>query len=53
MHNTQQSDNERENQKAQEEKKVGGGAEIETDPDWLEIEFHPVLLEHPSSSDQI
>lgn len=44
---------ERENKKVQEEEKVGGGLQIDTDPDCLEIKLHPGCLEHASSSGQI
>lgn len=49
MYNTEQCNKERENKKAQEGKKVGGAAEIETDPDCLEMKLHPGWLEHASS----
>lgn len=53
MYNADQCNNETENEKAQEGKKVGGGAEIEAGLDWLEIKSHPGWLEHASSSGRI
>lgn len=58
MYNADQCDNEERGRgrmrKRKRGKKVGRwGAEIETDPDWLEIKSHPGWLEHASSSGQI
>lgn len=53
MYNTDQCHNERENDLVQDGRKVGGGAEIDTDSDWLEIKSHPGWFEHALSSGEI